>query len=102
MPLFFKLSFDLQKVKKGTIGQRCKACGFQGFIALTHRVTQFIIRNPPEMDPKAIGESKTKRKGRKEGKTAHHNEEETTENLNDTVVGKTSTLISVASVIACC
>lgn len=73
------------KVKKGTIGQRCKACGFQGFIALTHRVTQFIIRNPPEMDPKAIGESKTKRKGRKEGKTAHHNEEETTENLNDTV-----------------
>ncbi|PIK60189.1 putative eukaryotic translation initiation factor 5 [Apostichopus japonicus] len=54
------------KVKRGSIGQRCKACGYQGFIALTHRVTQFIIRNPPDMDPKAIGESKTKRKSRKE------------------------------------
>ncbi|XP_071832743.1 eukaryotic translation initiation factor 5-like [Apostichopus japonicus] len=72
------------KVKRGSIGQRCKACGYQGFIALTHRVTQFIIRNPPDMDPKAIGESKTKRKSRKEGKSAQHIED-TSDNLNDTV-----------------
>lgn len=64
-----------QKVKKNMIGQHCIACGYQGFIGMTHRLTQFILRNPPDMDPRATGDSKTKRKDRKEGKNAHHSED---------------------------
>lgn len=63
------------KVKKNMIGQHCIACGYQGFIGMTHRLTQFILRNPPDMDPRATGDSKTKRKDRKEGKNAHHSED---------------------------
>lgn len=50
------------------------------------------------MDPKAIGESKTKRKSRKEGKSAQHIED-TSDNLNDTVVSHS---IVCGLLFSCC
>ncbi|XP_022094015.1 eukaryotic translation initiation factor 5-like [Acanthaster planci] len=52
-------------VRKGTIGQHCVACGHQGMIDMRHRLTTFIVKNPPEHDPTSIGSSKTERKSRK-------------------------------------
>lgn len=35
--------------KKQTISQRCIACGYTGNIPLTHKVTTYILKNPPDM-----------------------------------------------------
>ncbi|XP_011674971.1 eukaryotic translation initiation factor 5-like [Strongylocentrotus purpuratus] len=52
-------------VKKGNIGQRCIACGHVGIVDLRHKLSTFIIKNPPEHDPRSVGSSKTERKGKK-------------------------------------
>ncbi|KAF5394685.1 Eukaryotic translation initiation factor 5 [Paragonimus heterotremus] len=50
--------------KTGTVGTICKACGSQGQLDVAHRLTQYIVKNPPEPDS-----SSTKAKVKKGKKT---------------------------------
>jgi len=54
------------KVKKNLIGASCKACGHIFPLDMRHKLTTFIIKNPPEKEIEAQGESVTKKKERKE------------------------------------
>eukprot|EP00092_Neocalanus_flemingeri_P005383 GFUD01005800.1.p1 GENE.GFUD01005800.1~~GFUD01005800.1.p1 ORF type:complete len:441 (-),score=140.33 GFUD01005800.1:1270-2592(-) len=56
------------KVKKNMIGASCKACGHIFTLDMRHKLTTFIVKNPPEKDIDAQGVSLTKKKDRKEGK----------------------------------
>jgi len=56
------------KVKKNLIGASCKACGHIFTLDMRHKLTTFIVKNPPEKDIDAQGVSLTKKKDRKEGK----------------------------------
>lgn len=55
------------KVKKNMIGASCKACGHIYTMDMRHKVTTYIIKNPPEKEIDAHGESLTKKKERKKG-----------------------------------
>jgi translation initiation factor 5 len=35
--------------KKQTIGQQCAACGHVAQIDMRHKLTTFIVKNPPEL-----------------------------------------------------
>lgn len=52
------------KVKKNMIGASCKACGHIFTLDMRHKLTTFIIKNPPEKDIDAQGVSLTKKKDR--------------------------------------
>lgn len=52
------------KVKKNLIGASCKACGHIFTLDMRHKLTTFIIKNPPEKDIDAQGVSLTKKKDR--------------------------------------
>lgn len=54
------------KVKKNMIGASCKACGHIFTLDMRHKLTTFIIKNPPEKEIEAQGESVTKKKDRKD------------------------------------
>jgi len=56
------------KVKKNMIGASCKACGHIFTMDMRHKLTTYIIKNPPEMKIEAQGESVTKKKDRKDKK----------------------------------
>ncbi|KER32724.1 hypothetical protein T265_01215 [Opisthorchis viverrini] len=51
--------------KTGTVGTTCKACGSQGQLDVAHRLTQYIVKNPPEPDTSS---NKAKPKKGKKGK----------------------------------
>nr|CAG4645512.1 EOG090X05QT [Lynceus sp. MCZ IZ 141354] len=59
----------LVNARKGTIGQSCKACGHLGQLDMRHKLTTFILKNPPEVNPAAQGASLTegKKARRKKG-----------------------------------
>jgi len=52
------------KVKKNMIGAACKACGHIFTIDMRHKLTTYIVKNPPEKDIDAQGSSQTKKKDR--------------------------------------
>jgi len=56
------------KVKKNMIGASCKACGHIFTMDMRHKLTTYIVKNPPEMKIEAQGESVTKKKDRKDKK----------------------------------
>ncbi|VDP93880.1 unnamed protein product [Echinostoma caproni] len=53
--------------KLGTVGTTCKACGSQGQLDATHRLTQYIVKNPPEPDVTATKAKVKKGKKSKNG-----------------------------------
>merc|ERR1711892_106733 len=55
-------------VKKNMIGASCKACGHIFTLDMLHKLTTFIIKNPPEKTLDDQGESLTKKKDRKKEK----------------------------------
>jgi len=54
------------KVKKQMMGASCKACGHIFTMDMRHKLTAFILKNPPEKEIEAQGESVTKKKDRKD------------------------------------
>lgn len=42
----------LQIVKKGQIHSKCKACGNTSIIDPKHKLSTFIMKNPPKVDEK--------------------------------------------------
>ncbi|XP_048734668.1 eukaryotic translation initiation factor 5-like [Ostrea edulis] len=51
--------------KKQTISQRCIACGNTGMIDMRHKLTTFILKNPPDQDPAATPTKQTKKDKKK-------------------------------------
>merc|ERR1719189_769248 len=56
------------KVKKNLIGASCRACGHTYVMDMRHKLTTFIVKNPPEKEIDAQGSSLTTKKDRKKGK----------------------------------
>merc|ERR1712012_15368 len=56
------------KVKKNLIGASCKACGHTYVMDMRHKLTTFIVKNPPEKEIDAQGTSLTSKKDRKKEK----------------------------------
>lgn len=53
-------------VKKQTITQRCIACGHTGNVDMRHKLTTFILKNPPDQDMQATTPSKGSKKNKKD------------------------------------
>lgn len=63
------------RVKKTQIGQHCAACGYQGMLDMRHKLTTYILKNPPEINPAQSGASKTGRKMKRSQQKQHQNGE---------------------------
>ena len=64
MSLALIILINLQAIqqRKGTILQRCLACGHVGNIDMRHKVTTFILKNPPDQDINAMTPCKKEKK----------------------------------------
>ncbi|XP_067680863.1 eukaryotic translation initiation factor 5-like [Haliotis asinina] len=62
--------------KKQTISQRCIACGYTGNIPLTHKVTTYILKNPPDMEVSTTPQKGSKKKEKRSKKGAVNGEKE--------------------------
>jgi translation initiation factor 5 len=86
--------------KRGIILQRCIACGHQGNIDMKHKLTTFILKNPPELDTNNSSTSPTTavptpgKKGKKsKGKEAAENGNgDTGANENNHEIRSTTTM----------
>jgi translation initiation factor 5 len=61
----------LRVTSKKQIEQKCKACGYVGQIPLVHRLTTYIINNPPN-EVKGKGKSKPSKEERRKAKNARN------------------------------
>ena len=48
------LLLQMVNQKKQTIGQQCAACGYVAQIDMRHKLTTFIVKNPPEQVQKYV------------------------------------------------
>merc|ERR1712107_826287 len=55
------------KVKKNMIGASCKACGHIYTLDMRHKLTTFIVKNPPEKDIDSQGSSQKEKEDKKKG-----------------------------------
>uniref|UniRef100_A0A9R1SLZ0 Eukaryotic translation initiation factor 5 n=2 Tax=Cyprinus carpio TaxID=7962 RepID=A0A9R1SLZ0_CYPCA len=67
--------------KKQTIGNSCKACGYQGMLDTRHKLCTFILKNPPENDSGSVKKEKEKKNRKKDkengssgGEAGNHND----------------------------
>lgn len=58
--------------KKQMISQQCTACGYNSNVDMRHKLTTFILKNPPGVKPSAVGSSLTTPK--EKGKTKRRSE----------------------------
>lgn len=56
--------------KRGTISLRCIACGHTTTVDMRHKLTTFILKNPPEQDASAATPSKKTKEKKKDKKGA--------------------------------
>lgn len=75
------------QAKKGMIASSCLACGYVFPLDMTHKLTTFILKNPPEQDINSQGTSLTKRKGKKGRKKDEENNGEDHVNGNGNANG---------------
>lgn len=76
-------------LKRGTISQGCKACGYHGLLESNHKLVTFILKNPPNLNPAVQGSSLTEGKRSKRSKRngeTNGEQEEHTEAVVDTSV----------------
>lgn len=62
------------ETRKERIGQSCKACGYNGFIHMQHRLITFICKNPPN-ESSGTPSKKDKKERRREKQKGHQNGE---------------------------
>jgi len=62
--------------KKGIINSSCKACGHNYNLDMRHKLTTFIVKNPPEQDLKAAGTSLTERKEKRSKRREQEQQEQ--------------------------
>jgi len=70
------------KVKKNLIGASCKACGHQYILDMRHKLTTFIVKNPPEKEIDSQGSSLTEKKDRKKEKENKNGKKDSDDNEN--------------------
>lgn len=63
--------------KRGILTASCKACGHNYQLDMRHRLTTFILKNPPEQKLNASGKSLTGRKDKKDKKNKQNDSNET-------------------------
>lgn len=73
--------------KKGIINSSCKACGHVFMLDMRHKLTTFILKNPPEQNIDAHGTSLTKRKDKKSQRKEQQDENENNGN-DDSVINE--------------
>jgi len=70
------------KVKKNLVGASCRACGHAYVMDMRHKLTTFILKNPPEKEIDAQGTSVTNKKDRKKEKAKDGKKEGSDDNEN--------------------
>lgn len=68
--------------KKQAISQVCMACGYSGMLNMAHKLTTFILKNPPEQAVDASG-ANVPTPHKKGGKKGKGNEDETNNHENE-------------------